>query len=267
MNNKLLIVILILVIIAVNGLFIPHNFTKGQSGAVQIPNSSAVEASTNNDPSDSKEAQPEVDDRPGQQQYLPAGGRIILRDKVIALTFDDGPHAGLTEPLLEVLARNNVHATFFVVGEKVRERPDLIRNILSSGHTVANHSYDNTRLTRLNSQEIQQKLLSTSDEIQLATGTRPKFFRPPGGEYSQVIGRICKKEGMIPVFWTLNSTDSGFINRDQLAQLLKNRIQPGAVVLMHDGQQATIDALSEVISYFRGKGFQFVTLDQLIEHE
>lgn len=266
MNFKLLTVILILVIIAVNGLFIPHNLTNRNTGSAALPNSTAVEAATAAQ-EQKIDNEPEIDDRPGLAQYLPAGGRVKLTGKTIALTFDDGPHAGYTEQLLEVLSCTGVKATFFVVGEKVRERPDLVRSILAAGHTIANHSYDNSRLTRLSADEMLNKMQSTSDEIQLATGIRPKFFRPPGGDYNSTVGRMSRKEEMLPVFWTLNSTDSGVITSQQLATLLKSRVKQGDVVLMHDGQQATIDALPDVIAYFKAEGFRFVSLEELIDYE
>ncbi len=182
--------------------------------------------------------------------------------KEVALTIDDGPHPGYTERILSLLAEHEVKASFFLVGKMAATYPYLVRKIAAQGHTIANHSHYHNNLVKLPLDNMPFEWIMCSSTLYSILGTYPRFCRPPGGNYNQQVVNAAAKEGLRMVLWTANAGDCTGISAKVIEQKVVNRTQPGGIILIHDGVEATIEALPEIIKGLKKKGFTFVTLDQ-----
>ena len=184
----------------------------------------------------------------------------------IALTFDDGPKPGLTEPLIDLLVREKVPATFFVIGRNAAANPDIMRRIGQAGMELANHSYTHRNLTRLTSTEIAAEMAQTQAVIYALTGQRPRYMRPPGGAWNAKANTIARQWGLTPCFWTADVFGSEVVSAEQTAQSVIAQAKPGAIILMHNGKLSTLQALPTILRELRAKGYTFVTAALLAKH-
>lgn len=191
--------------------------------------------------------------------------------KQIALTFDDAPDPRFTPQILDVLARYRVCATFFVVGERAAKHPDLLRRIVSEGHIVGNHSYNHPVFSKLSINKFQSQIWQTDEVIRRIAGISPLLIRPPYGELLPQQVRWGKGMGFTIVNWDVDSEDwrKNPSSSKVLANIRKT-LQPGSIVLQHagggEGQSlaGTIDALPVLIEQLQGKGYDMVTLPELL---
>ncbi len=187
------------------------------------------------------------------------------RRKEVALTFDDGPHAGLTERLLEILRKEQVKATFFVVGKMVDRHPELVRQIAADGHEVANHTYDHLRLAGIPPVQIEAQIRDGARAIDRATGEEPKLFRPPGGEYDPEVSRTCKRLGYVMVLWTNDPGDFALPGSSVIEKRTLQGISNGSIILLHDGILQTYDILPNLIHRLKQQGYKFVTISDMVD--
>lgn len=189
--------------------------------------------------------------------------------KYIALTFDDGPSPTRTERLLAVLREENVTATFFVLGQSAVTYPDIIREIDNDGHEIANHTYDHTVLTGANitMETIAYQLDRTSEIIEEITGKVPKSFRPPQGAYNANVRQAAEERGLAIYHWSWESCPEDWKNTDPevISSIVVENARDGHLVLLHDTNNHTIDAVPDIIKGLREQGFVFVTVTELIE--
>jgi peptidoglycan-N-acetylglucosamine deacetylase len=183
----------------------------------------------------------------------------------VCLTFDDGPHPRTCTAILDVLRREHVPATFFVVGTRSREHPELLRQMLREGHEIGNHTWDHRRLTTLEPERVRWELRGLHDLIVRCTGIWPTLCRPPGGTYDARVLEICRDEGYRICLWSVNAGDwiSGK-TADQIAERVIDRVRPGAIVLLHDEKPATPEALPWIIHALRERGYQFLTVSEML---
>ncbi len=159
----------------------------------------------------------------------------------LALTFDDGPNATWTPRLLEVLARHQVRATFFLLGSRAEGRPELVRRIAAAGHLIGNHSWSHPNLSRSSSGRIREELQRTKETLQQSTGAAVKFFRPPYGARRPAVLRIAREMGLTPVLWNAMTSDWSDPSADRIAEQLVNKIDRlerrghAANIVLHDG--------------------------------
>jgi peptidoglycan/xylan/chitin deacetylase (PgdA/CDA1 family)/tetratricopeptide (TPR) repeat protein len=198
---------------------------------------------------------------PGEAGSALWGG--LSTEKVVALTFDDGPKPGVTEPLLEVLRQERVPATFFVIGKHVMEYPELTRQIAQSGMELANHSYTHRNLTKLTDTEIAREVMQTQAAIQTVTGRAPRFLRPPGGDWNPRVAHEARSWGLTPCMWTVDVYGSEVIGAQQVADAVLAQVRPGSVILMHNGKVSTLQALPTIIRALRSRGYSFATIDTI----
>lgn len=189
-------------------------------------------------------------------------------EKIVAITFDDGP-GPYTERLLEELKARNVKATFFVLGNRAEKRPEIMQRMVADGHEIGNHSYDHTTLTNITEQEATDNLLKSTEAIYNATGgTRPQLMRPPGGNYNDMVKKICKENDWSITLWTLDTRD--WASRDKTAILDEifnegqNQVKDGSILLMHDIYEVSIDASLEAIDRLKAEGYTLVTVSELL---
>ena len=194
----------------------------------------------------------------------------------VALTFDDGPHPEFTPQVLEVLAQRGVQAAFFVVGERVRQHPELVREIDAGGHLVCNHSDQHGmdfhfKLWRGARSELDR----CNDAIVDATGREPALFRSPQGFKNPALGDVLRNSRMLSVGWQVRGRDAFSADANTIVRRIVTGARPGGVILLHDGaglggsgdRSATIAALPRIIDELRAKSMRFVRLDQLLAVE
>lgn len=195
-----------------------------------------------------------------------ARSRPAVNDRIVALTFDDGPWPGQTQEILDILEREDVHATFFMLGVQVRRNPEIARAVRDAGHTIGNHTYGHSILRRATKQQVRKEIEACRDAVRRATGVTPVFFRPPGGLLSPSVYEVCREKDMPVVGWTVDPQDWSGKDTDALVEDVIDHVEPGAVVLLHDGggdRTSTIEALPQIIAILRARGFTFVTLEDV----
>jgi peptidoglycan-N-acetylglucosamine deacetylase len=215
----------------------------------------------------------------GYQSMAPTGqwfGRAFCGlqhgSKQIALTFDDGPNEPHTANLLEVLAKHNVHATFFLVGCYVRQRPDLAQAIAKQGHTIGNHTFTHPLLIFQPASRIRQEILECRDVISDAIGEHSNLFRPPWGGRRPGVFQIVRQLGLEPVMWNLNGHDWNAPSPESIEQKVSRRICGGDLVLLHDGSHVafgadrsnTVQSVDRVIARYHSEGHEFVTVPEMM---
>ncbi len=186
-------------------------------------------------------------------------------DKEIAITFDDGPHPDFTPKILAILRKFNARATFFVVGEKAEQYPNLIKQELAQGHNVGNHTYHHVNLTRIPTEYVPVEIKACGDVLKDITGKAPHLFRPPGGDYDRDVALSSASLGYIMVLWTDDPGDYASPGDKVIRDRLLRNIDSGGIVLIHDGIQQTIDVLPGILQYLQNKGYKFVTMDEMIK--
>ncbi|GIO37331.1 hypothetical protein J41TS12_21920 [Paenibacillus antibioticophila] len=191
--------------------------------------------------------------------------------KQIALTFDDVPDPRFTPQILEALSQQGVRATFFVVGHRVKKHPDLLRRIHHEGHVIGNHSYSHPQFSNKSVIQFQKEIQRTEEAIFELIGYRPRLIRPPYGEITENQVRWAKQHGYKLVNWNVDSLDWKGIHKEKVKQNVLNAAGPGSIILMHGGGgtgsnlAGSIEALPDIIHELQAKGYQFVTLPQLLD--
>lgn len=183
--------------------------------------------------------------------------------KRIALTFDDGPNRESTPRILSTLEKHQVKATFFVVGWRVYSFKDLILQITHDGHDIGNHSYDHPYLNKLKKEEIEEQLNNTNLAVKKVAGIDVKIYRPPYASYDERVLSIGNDLNMQLILWTINPEDWRSPGADKIIKRIVGNAQDGSIVLLHDKKQ-TAEALPKLISSLKEKGFEFVTISELL---
>jgi peptidoglycan-N-acetylglucosamine deacetylase len=195
--------------------------------------------------------------------------------KQIALTFDDGPNDPYTLKLLEVLAKHNVRATFFLVGRYVRQRPDIVREIARQGHAIGNHTFSHPLLVFRHGLGIRNEIQQCRDAITDAVGEHSNLFRPPWGARRPAVFRIVRQLGLEPVMWSVTGYDWNAPSADYIEKRVAARIRGGDVVLLHDGGHAafgenrskTVEAVDRLIARYKANGYEFVRVSEMMQRQ
>ena len=187
-------------------------------------------------------------------------------DRIVALTFDDGPWPGQTEEILAILDAENVRATFFMLGVQVRSHPALAREVARAGHAIGNHTQSHRMLLGADADTVGEEIAACQRTLREAAGVAPTLFRPPGGLADATVYAEAREAGMDLVRWTVDPQDWREPTTDELSDSVLGAVHPSAVVLLHDGggdRSATVAALPEIIGELRARGYRFVTLDDV----
>ncbi|GGY97333.1 polysaccharide deacetylase family protein [Streptomyces poonensis] len=201
---------------------------------------------------------------PGREPGTPVGaGEPWDVAAPVALTVDDGPDPTWTPALLDVLAAQGVRATFFVVGERARQHPELLRRVLADGHHLGNHSYSHVQpFAALPAAAVAREMGETQRVVTGETGVRPTLFRAPAGGWSRSVLAASRHHGLTPVDWTVDPKDWREPPADRIAQRVA-RARPGDIVLCHDGggdRSRTVQALDLALTRLRERGTLFTAL-------
>ncbi|HEX2314154.1 MAG TPA: polysaccharide deacetylase family protein [Thermomonospora sp.] len=184
--------------------------------------------------------------------------------KALSLTIDDGPHPEYTPQMLDLLAEHQVTATFFIVGEMVKEYPHIARRIAEAGHQICNHTMTHpSPFDRIGGRRIHREIAEAHARIAEATGVVPKFFRSPGGAWSKQVFELTAEYGMIPIGWDVDPSDWSRPGVGRIRRTLLNEAKEGSILLTHDGggdRSQTIAALRQVLPRLKRRGMTFVPL-------
>jgi peptidoglycan/xylan/chitin deacetylase (PgdA/CDA1 family) len=199
-------------------------------------------------------------------------GQIVYRlnvsaqEKVVALTFDDGPWPS-TPVVLDILKRNKIKATFFWVGQHLQHYPDIARRVVAEGHAIGNHTW-NHHYHRVDESTAAKEIGRTAALIYKITGVKTSLFRPPGGFLNNGLAAYAQKQKMAVAMWSTDTPELRYARANRIVSTVLNNTQSGGVVLLHDGggdRSATVRALPEIISQLKKRGYKFVTLPELLQ--
>ena len=193
--------------------------------------------------------------------------KLSTKDKVVALTFDDGPWPNYTSQVLEILKKNDIKATFFWIGRMLKQHPEIAKQVVAQGHVVANHTWSHS-YRWMNKAAAAREIDDTADLIYQTTGVKSLYFRPPGGILTNGVADYAKKKNYAIIMWSNDSIDYRRSAAKRLVNNVMRRINPTEIVLMHDGggnRSETVKALPEIISRFKKLGYKFVTIPELLE--
>jgi peptidoglycan/xylan/chitin deacetylase (PgdA/CDA1 family) len=201
----------------------------------------------------------------GSQFYIKTICAAVTRQKVIAISFDDGPAPDYTPQVLQVLQEHQVPAAFFCIGKRVLEHPGLFKQVHEQGHIIGNHSYSHaTWFDLYSSTKMYADLQQMDAAMQEVLGLKPLLFRPPYGVTNPNLAKAIRKGGYIPVGWNVRSLDTVIKDNDKLLQRVVKGVRPGAVILFHDTSKATLDMLPAFIAHVRSAGYDIVRLDKML---
>lgn len=187
------------------------------------------------------------------------------QEKVIALTFDDGPWLE-TPKVLTILREFNVKATFFILGQNLLLYPEIIKQVVEGGHAVGNHSWTHS-YPKMEPQKAKAEIENTSAKLQLMTGLKTRLFRPPGGILDNGVAEYARSKNYAVIMWSIDTKDYQQASAEILANRVLNQAHPGDIVLMHDGggnRFQTIAALKIMIPELQKQGYRFVTIPELL---
>ena len=186
------------------------------------------------------------------------------KEKVIALTIDDGPHPVVTPQILEILNEHQVPATFFLIGGRVEHNEDIVRRIVSNGHEIGNHHMEDTPSIRFSDKEFEQQLLQTHGI--LSEFAQVKWFRPASGWFNKRMLRQLEKHNYKCALGSVYPYDAAIHNVTFLSNYILDNVFPGAIIILHDDavkRKATVDVLKRIIPKLKSHGYRFVTLTEL----
>lgn len=191
-------------------------------------------------------------------------------EKVLYLTFDCGYENGNTPQILDALKKHQAPATFFVVGHFLETSPDLVKRMISEGHTVGNHTYHHPDMSKISSVgDFSAELSAVENLYQEITGESiSPYYRPPQGKYSETNLKMAKDLGYSTFFWSLAYVDwntDAQPSHDEAFQKLLGRVHPGAVLLLHNTSKTNAEILDELLTKFEEMGYRFQPLDELIQ--
>lgn len=210
--------------------------------------------------------------RPDSNFYGPVVSYAGTSQKVVALTFDDGPYPPYTGAILDILRTYQVPATFFVIGQNVDKYPELVRREVAEGHEVGNHTYHHYDLLKTGRQNIAREIDLASDAIARAAGVRVTLLRPPHGFRDPAVMEAAEARHLAVVEWSVMSRDWTNPGVEAIVMRTLARVHSGSVILLHDGdgvaqrasREQTVEATRLIIQALQQQGYKFVTVSELI---
>jgi len=200
---------------------------------------------------------------------------IRSNEKVVALTFDDGPSPIWTPQILDALKAVDVQATFFMLGEHVQRYPDIARRVAKEGHEIGNHTYDHHGLIYYKPEELNREVKDTERVILAVTGKETKYFRPPKAWITDQEKKQLTAMGYKTVLWSLNSKDWVTFDDRYIVKYLLYHVRPGDIILFHDSggvfkteggnRKETVKTIPRLVQRLRARGYRFVTISELLK--
>lgn len=197
----------------------------------------------------------------GGEQKIPVHTSRVADRKLLAVTFDDGPHPVYTPRLLDELKKRKVKCTFFVTGENAEKYPEIIEQMEKDGHLIGNHTYSHIQLTNCNLETFREELIKTNEVITNITGKEIIFVRPPYGLWDK---SLEKDLNMIPVLWTVDPVDWATTDYVSVVKKMARQTKENDIVLLHDCYESSVNAALTYIDLEMENGFSFVTVDEIL---
>jgi peptidoglycan-N-acetylglucosamine deacetylase len=197
-----------------------------------------------------------------QRQYR----KVSIPDKIIAMTFDDGPHSSNTPRLLDILKARGVKATFYVVGDRCKGYANIVRRIVAEGHELGNHTWTHPlQPNRWSREKLEPEIRMTHETLISLTGAAPKTYRPPGGAVTpDQIDWLLADFGYPTIIWAVDPKDFKVLNANIVQRHILADTDAGEIVLSHDLYRTTVDAMPGTLDGLLAKGFRFATVSQLL---
>ncbi|WP_321202607.1 polysaccharide deacetylase family protein [Bacillus sp. CRN 9] len=193
----------------------------------------------------------------------------MLRVRYISITFDDGPNPEFTPKILDLLAKYNAKATFFITGEKAEKHPKLVKRIVNEGHEIGNHTYSHMYNANISEEVLTDELTRTAEIIKGILGFSPILYRPVGGLYNDSIVATAKKNNYQVVLWSWHQDPKDWMNPgvQKIVSHVQTGMKPGDIILLHDSggdRSQTIEALELILKDANRKKFNAVTVSELM---
>ncbi|WP_338470662.1 polysaccharide deacetylase family protein [Niallia sp. XMNu-256] len=190
--------------------------------------------------------------------------------KLVALTFDDGPEDYYTPMILDVLKEKGVPATFFVMGEKVNQYPDMMKRIVNEGHSFGNHTWSHPNLKQSWSADVRKEIQSTQQVLERVIGKKSDLFRPPYGAVTKADRAALSQMGLRGIGWSVDTLDWSGMSAERILEIVRNQTAPGGIMLQHNFQaggllDGTVEALPQIIDELSAQGYTFVTIQTLLD--
>lgn len=196
--------------------------------------------------------------------YVKALCRVPATEKVVALTFDDGPDPEHTPEVLEVLRRHGVEAAFFCIGHRAERHSEIVRQIVAAGHIVGSHSHGHTPLFALGSvKKTTGDMLRCNETLESIAGGKIIYFRPPYGVTNPSVAAAARKLGLTTVGWSVRSFDTMGGPVEKTVERMLRKVRPGTIVLLHDNLRQSALLLDELIGGLKNKGYQIKRFDRI----
>ncbi len=186
---------------------------------------------------------------------------IVYEPKCIALTFDDGPHSVYTEQLLDGLKERGVHVSFFLIGQNINGNEELVLRMKEEGHLIGNHSQNHVQLTGKNEEAVCRQITSTNQQIYEITGQQPSYIRPPFGSWNEELECLVP---MTVALWDIDPLDWKVQDTDRIVGHVVDKAEDGGIILLHDVYETSVEAAFEIVDRLSEKGYNFVTVDELL---
>jgi peptidoglycan/xylan/chitin deacetylase (PgdA/CDA1 family) len=198
---------------------------------------------------------------------------INTKEKLVALTFDDGPHPIFTPQILDILAKYHAKATFFVTGLKAKQFPDILKREVKEGHEIANHTFHHIAYNRLTREQLEKEIKETDNTIQEIIKLKPSLFRSVGGHYDNWIVNTAVNNSKLLVIWTWGKDSRDWENPsvNTICNTVTKEVKPGNIILFHDwhGYEdsktcKTVEALGTILEFLEKNGYKCVTVSELL---
>ncbi len=193
---------------------------------------------------------------------------------IVALSFDDGPHPTFTRSLLDYFDREQVPATFFLIGRYVQRNPELARRIAGAAHEIGNHTWSHRMLPFLPVRQIREEISRTHEIISEVTGRMPLYFRPPMGLFTKKTVSVVEQMGYRHVVGDVYPRDPNRPGTKKIIRRVLKRVRPGSLIILHDGgntrnldRSQTVQAVQEIVPRLKDQGYRFVTLSELVQSD
>jgi polysaccharide deacetylase family sporulation protein PdaB len=188
-------------------------------------------------------------------------------EKKVAISFDCAWGVEHTDKLLQIMEQNDVKCTFFAVQFWVEKYPEYVQKIVNAGHEIGTHSRTHPYMSKLSEEEIRDELTTSSAAIERLTGKKVTLFRPPYGDYNNVLIDTCENMGIYPIQWDVDSLDWKNLSGTEIAMRIINGVKNGSIILCHNNGLHTAEALPLIFSTLKNRGYKFVPISELIYKE
>ena len=190
--------------------------------------------------------------------------QVETSEKKIALTFDAAWGSDKTSKIISICKENDIKVTFFLVGFWVDANPDKVKEISDAGFDIGTHSETHPQMSKLTASQIESELTSSSGKISAITGQKVKFFRPPYGDYNNLLLETANRLGLITIQWSVDTLDWKGLSAGQILNRVNAGVCDGAIILCHNNSDHITEALPEMISSLKNKGYSFVKISDLV---